>query len=382
MPPQRRAPSTTDSNIARPNSATPHTRTRKPPVAANSSVVANSSVAARSPVAAKLSVAAKPSVVIVGAGRLGTALAIALEQRGYDITTLVSRTRAHARRAARLLRSCPRALAADELNKIPDSRLLIIATPDDEIAATATRLAATLDAATPHNDAATPRHARKSTRIAGKSTRIALHASGALSSDALAPLRARGFAVGSLHPLVSVSDPATNAKDFGGAFFCVEGDAAAVRAARRIVRDLGGHSFKVAARDKSLYHAAAVFVAGHFVALFDLATELLALCGVSRTQARRALLPLARGTLSNLMHARANADALTGPFARADAATIHRHLNTLAAHAAPPDALDAYLLLGLRSLRLASQRGVSADDLAEIRRRLEEVGRRRRALRR
>jgi predicted short-subunit dehydrogenase-like oxidoreductase (DUF2520 family) len=404
MPPQRRAPNPTNSQSARADRATRTTKSRtrqnetRPQATASDARISDltnessrattarnrkHSIASNSLVASNSPVASKPSVAIVGAGRLGTALAIALEQRGYRITTLVSRTRSHAQRAARLLHARPHALAAAALDQIPDSRILIIATPDDQIAATATRLAATLDARQPMRDAhKATRDARNVMRAARTATRVVLHVSGALSSDALAPLRARGFAIGSLHPLVSVSDPATNAKDFDGAFFCVEGDTTAVRAARRIVRDLGGHSFNVATRDKSLYHAAAVTASGHLLALFDLATELLALCGVSPTHARRALLPLARGTLNNLSHARSHSDALTGPFARADAATIDRHIAHLAAPAVPRDALDLYALLGLRSLQLASKRGVSADDLVEIRRRLEEVVRRRRTTRR
>ncbi|HEX8163358.1 MAG TPA: DUF2520 domain-containing protein [Pyrinomonadaceae bacterium] len=303
--------------------------------------------------------AAPPTVVIVGAGRLGTALAVALERRGYRVAALVSRRRSHARRAARLLRSPPPALGASELEKIPDSDILIIATPDDQIAATAARLAASPRAPAPR-------------------PRVALHASGALSSDALRPLRARGFSTGSLHPLVSVSDPESNARDFGGAYYCVEGEAAAARAARRIVRALGGRSFSVASRDKALYHAAAVFAAGHAVALFDLATDLLAQSGVGAKLARRVALHLARGTLSNLARARANADALTGPFSRADAATVRAHAGAISSRPASGDALAAYAALGRRSLLLAARGGALAPAAEEIRDYLDGLGRRKR----
>ncbi|MDT7605367.1 MAG: hypothetical protein QOF61_3364 [Acidobacteriota bacterium] len=309
----------------------------------------------------------KPTVVIVGAGRLGSALAVALEACGYHVVALVARQRAHARRAARLLHAQPLALAASELAQLPASDILIIATPDDQIAATAARLAAALPVdATLRGDATTGR-----TRL--KRLRVALHVSGALSSDALAPLRARGFAVGSLHPLVSVSDPRENAKDFRDAFYCVEGDADAVRAARQLVRSLGGQAFNIAARDKALYHASAVMVAGHAVALFDLATELLTRCGLTRSDARRALVSLARGTLSNLAHARTNADALTGPFARADAATIRRHVKAISSLADERDALAAYVALGRRSLLLAAARGAGVRALEEIRNYLNEI---------
>ncbi|MDT7543194.1 MAG: hypothetical protein QOE33_3098 [Acidobacteriota bacterium] len=308
----------------------------------------------------------KPSVTIIGAGRLGSALAIALEQRGYMIDALVATTRAHARSSARLLRTRPLALAASELDQLPDSRIIIFATPDDRIAPTAARLAETFQQRT--DDHAT------SDKV--KRARVALHVSGALSSHELAPLAARGFATGSLHPLVSVSDPRSNAKDFAGAYFCVEGDAVATRAARSLVRALGGRAFTVAARDKVVYHASAVTASGHLVALFDLATDLLALCGLKRTAARRVLLPLARGTINNLSHARDNNEALTGPFARADSATVRRHLDMLATLDDPRDALEAYALLGLRSLRLARGRAADRSQIAEIARTLASFAKR------
>lgn len=328
------------------------------------------------------------TVVIVGAGRLGSALALALDAAGgYRITALVSRRRARALRAARLLRPGALALAADELEKIPASDLLIIATPDDQIAPTAARLAAALGsdaalrsvvalgpaaAAAPgssESPAITSRPARPSKTTRGARVPVALHASGALSSEALAPLRARGFRLGSLHPLVSVSDAASAARGFGGAYFCVEGEPSAARAARRIVRALGGHAFSVRAEDKALYHAAAVLAAGHAVALFDLATRTLAACGLTTREARRVLLPLARSNLANLAAATTNARALTGPFARADVETVRRHLAAFAARDLEA-ARALYSLLGLASLGLAAEAGADASALAEIERAL------------
>src|SRR5207237_6276747 len=82
------------------------------------------------------------TIAVVGAGRLGTALALALDGAGFNVAALVAQHSAHARRAAQLFkRPRPRAFAAHELSALPASDLLLIATPDDEIAATAARLA-------------------------------------------------------------------------------------------------------------------------------------------------------------------------------------------------------------------------------------------------
>ncbi|MCA1555139.1 MAG: DUF2520 domain-containing protein, partial [Acidobacteria bacterium] len=262
----------------------------------------------------------QPSVAIIGAGRLGSALALALSQSGYTIAALVARRTRHARLAALSLNPRPLALDAMQLNLLPDTDFIFITTPDDQIAEVAARLAQVLTAQEGGRRSTHPPRRRRQ--------RIALHASGALTSDALAALSEHAFSLASLHPLVSVSDAASGVRSLRGAFYCLEGEARALREARKIVRALDGQSFSVAARDKSLYHAAAVITSGHTVALFSLATTLLARCGLSDTRARRVLLPLLASTLANL-EAHAPEEALTGTFARADLTTVRKHLAAL-----------------------------------------------------
>jgi predicted short-subunit dehydrogenase-like oxidoreductase (DUF2520 family) len=283
------------------------------------------------------------SVAIIGAGRLGSALALALSRSGYSIAALVARRAARARLAARAMTPRPLALGAEQLNLLPETDLILITTPDDQIAQVAARLAEVFAA----------RDSARSSRR--RPCRIALHASGALPSDALAPLAAHAFAVGSLHPLVSISDAASGASNLRGAFYCLEGERRALQAARKIVGALGGQSFSVAARDKALYHAAAVITSGHTVALFSLAAAILARCGLSAARSRRVLLPLLRSTLDNLSSTHSPERALTGTFARADLSTVRKHLAALT-DANTRDALALYALLGERSLRLAARR--------------------------
>src|SRR5215211_7835679 len=85
----------------------------------------------------------KPGISVVGAGRMGTALAIALARAGYRVDALVARRLSHARRAARLTGASPLALSSAQLDRLPTSDILFITTPDDAIESTATELAAT-----------------------------------------------------------------------------------------------------------------------------------------------------------------------------------------------------------------------------------------------
>jgi predicted short-subunit dehydrogenase-like oxidoreductase (DUF2520 family) len=241
------------------------------------------------------------------------------------------------------------ALGLGRLDRLPQVEILFITTPDDAVAETAVRLGA----------------------LARVSGRVVLHASGALSSEVLSPLRARGLHVGSMHPLAAVSDAEAGAESLRRAFYCVEGDGAAVRAARRVVRALGGKSFTVASNDKALYHAAAVMTAGHVVALFDVALGALEACGLSEAHAQRVLLPLLQSTVENLS-AQPPALALTGSFARADVETVRKHLSALGT-LGNSEALAIYTLLGEHSLKLAERAGADRDATEKIRRSLSKA---------
>lgn len=294
----------------------------------------------------------KPSVVIVGPGRLGLALAFALSASGYPILAFVSRRTNHARKAVQLFKGkVIRSLAVNELGELPASDLLLITTPDDAIEETARRLAA------------------RERGALGKAGRTVLHTSGALSSEALGPLVEAGFHAGSMHPLISVSEPRTGAEALHGAFFCLEGDKFALQLGRKIVSDLGGTSFSIRPDAKALYHAAAVMASPHLVALFDLAIEMLGACGLSQKSAKAVLLPLLESTVNNLKVTDSRR-ALTGTFARGDLATVKRHLSALSSKEFA-EALEVYKLLGLRSLRLASRNSLDEKLLKQLRRVLE-----------
>jgi predicted short-subunit dehydrogenase-like oxidoreductase (DUF2520 family) len=319
--------------------------------------------------------APKPTVGVLGAGRLGTALALALTSRGYEVEFLVTREARQARRAARLTGvDTARAFSVARLGELPRVDLLLITTPDDSIEEMAARLAAIEGAGRVDTRAAAhTRDTRDGPRAssAGSKPRVVLHTSGALSSDVLAPLRAVGYAVGSMHPLAAVSEARAGAESLGRAFFCVEGDPRAARCARQVVRELGARSFSVPTSRKALYHAAAVMSAGHAVALFDVAAGLLARCGLRHSEARAVLLPLLRSALDNLSK-QEPARALTGTYARADIETVRRHLAALRA-VEDEEAREIYLLLGRRSLRLAAAGGADPQALAEIARLLSKV---------
>jgi len=306
-------------------------------------------------------------LAIIGAGRLGTALGRALGGAGYKIEVVVARHSAHARNAARLMGANVLSLTSTQVDRLnpgqlkrfESSKVILITTPDDAIDAVIAQLAAVFKAR------------RESSKNIPRAARVALHVSGALSSEVLEGLREVGFAVGSLHPLVSVSDSLSGSRLFDGAYFSIDGDAAAKRVARGMVRVLGGKSFTLGAGTKALYHAAAVTASGHVVALFDIALEMLGRCGLTQPNAQKILLPLLESTVTNLA-SKSPPRALTGTFARADLSTARQHLAAIKSEKLT-DALSAYRLLGKRSIQLARAAGVSRADLEAIEALMQET---------
>lgn len=236
-------------------------------------------------------------ISILGLGRAGGALAIALSRKEFELGPLI-------------VRSFPPTLDGVNVSDVVQfgdiasisADVLVIATGDEDIRAIA-EACSTLD----------------------EIPEVVMHLSGSLGSEVLESLRLKGVSVGSMHPLVSLSDPILGADRFAGAYFCIEGDEPAQARAVSIVEALGGNHFSVEGRFKPLYHASAVMASGNVVALFHAATEMLAKCGLSQSDAHKVLLPLLRSTVSNLAE-RPTQDALTGPFARGDASALYRHL--------------------------------------------------------
>lgn len=282
-------------------------------------------------------------ISIIGVGRLGGALALALAKKGYSVENIIARRRETAERIARDINPKPQILTSNEPEKLARSEIIFITTQDSEIESVAENLAENLS-----------------------NKPFVFHASGSLSSQVLRSLSAVGCKVGSIHPLVSVSDSFLGADRFKDVFFCLEGEPQAVALAEKIVGDLQGKFFTVETKFKTLYHASAVTASGHVTALISIAVEMLAACGLSNEKAQEILLPLVKSTIENL-EKQTPSQALTGTFARADVETMKKHLAAIRETVAP-ELLEVYLQLGLRSAHLAERQGADAENLALMKR--------------
>jgi predicted short-subunit dehydrogenase-like oxidoreductase (DUF2520 family) len=132
-----------------------------------------------------------------------------------------------------------------------------------------------------------------------------------------------------------------------GVPFAVEGNAMAVRAARRIVRDLGGEAFTIHKQDKAAYHAWGAFASPLLLAALVTAEQVARAAGLSVAEARKKMLPIVKQTIANY-EALGPAGAFSGPIVRGDAEIVRQHLRILKK---VPAARDVYLALARVALR-------------------------------
>jgi len=192
------------------------------------------------------------------------------------------------------------------------------------------------------------------------SQQVVLHLSGVHGQEALGPLVGSRAALGSLHPLQTISDPERAAERLKGAWAAVEGMPRAVEAAERLAQDVGLRPFRIASQAKPMYHAGAVFASNYLVVVEAVAQRLLRHAGLTDAEAWQALRPLVEGTLENLARL-GPLGALTGPVARGDEATVRRHVEALT-----QDDAALYRVLGRAALELAQKRGMDEGLAARI----------------
>ena len=270
--------------------------------------------------------AGKVRVAIVGAGNLAAALAGSLLRAGYVIEAVIARSRGASLKKAQILaKQVRRRALTDASTGLAGLRadLIWFCVPDAEIARAASSLAGKLE-------------------WKGK---IALHSSGALCSDELATLRLRGAYIASVHPLMTFVRGSRPSLD--GVAFALEGDVPAVRMARRVVEDLGGHSYSIRKNDKAAYHAWGTFASPLFTTLMATTEQVAALAGVNRREAKRRMIPILQQTLANYAALDA-AGAFSGPIVRGDVETVNRHLRVLRKM---PAARKVYLALAGAALQ-------------------------------
>ncbi|MGY3517477.1 Rossmann-like and DUF2520 domain-containing protein [Micromonospora sp. PTRAS2] len=259
------------------------------------------------------------TVGVLGAGRVGAVLGAALAAAGHRVVAASGVSGATKARIALLLPDAANRSATSVAHAATD--LLLVAVPDDELAAVVAGLAET---------------------GALRPGQVVAHTSGAHGLGVLAPAAAVARPL-ALHPAMTFTGTPDDLGRLAGISYGVTAPAELRPLAARLVADLGGVPEWVGEADRPLYHAALAHGANHLVTLVNEAADRLRDAGVG--QPEKVLAPLLRAALENALSL--GDDALTGPVSRGDAGTVRRHLERLASTA--PDSVAAYLALARRT---------------------------------
>ncbi len=266
-------------------------------------------------------------VGFIGAGTVGTALAVLLSSKGYGFVGASRRSRTTAGNKAGVVSNLRMLDSNQEVADAAD--MVFITTPDDTIAQVASE-------------------------VRWHSGQSVVHCSGADSVDILEPARKSGAMVGGFHPLQTFAGVERAIENIPGSTFGIEAEEPLLTTLKDMADVLGGHWIKLEAGDKVAYHAAAVFACNYLVTLVKMATDLWQTFSIPTDQATKALLPLIKGTLNNI-ETIGIPDCLTGPIARGDTGTVNKHLKALRENA--PALLFPYKELGLQTIPVALSKG-------------------------
>ncbi|MDI3418421.1 Rossmann-like and DUF2520 domain-containing protein [Streptomyces luteolus] len=278
---------------------------------------------------------ARLAVGVVGAGRVGPALAASLQLAGHRPVAVSGVSDASVRRAAALLPDVPVVPPADVLAR---SELVLLTVPDDALPGLVEGLAET---------------------GAVRPGQLIVHTSGRYGVGVLEPaLRAGGLPL-ALHPAMTFTGTPVDVQRLAGCSFGVTAPEELRLAAEALVIEMGGEPEWIEESARPLYHAALALGANHLVTLVAEAMELLRQAGVGAPD--RMLGPLLGAALDNAL--RSGDAALTGPVARGDAGTVAAHVAELRKHA--PGAVAGYLAMARATADRALAHGLLKPELAE-----------------
>ncbi|MFC2067484.1 Rossmann-like and DUF2520 domain-containing protein [Chloroflexota bacterium] len=263
----------------------------------------------------------------IGAGIVGTALAVKLNRRGYSVVAVSSRSQTSGQSFSRAVDGCQ--VFNNNQGVADAAELIFITTPDDAIASVVSG-------------------------IRWQPNQSVVHCSGADSVYVLEPARKVGAYVGAFHPLQTFATVSQAIDNILGSTITLEAEEPLLDVLKNMAIALEAYWVELKAKDKVIYHAAAVIACNYLVTLVKLATDLWQTFGVSTSQATQALLPLLRGTINNI-EIMGIPQCLTGPIARGDTGTVKKHINTLQKVA--PTIIFTYRDLGLQTITIALAKG-------------------------
>lgn len=271
---------------------------------------------------------------IIGAGRLGKALALLGAQKGLKVTAVASREEKNAVEIAGRIEGCR---VTDGQGVAEQCDLIFVTTPDNLIEQVASSI-----------------QWRKGSYV--------VHCSGATEISALDKAKVDGAQTGGFHPLQSFGDPEVSIHVMPGSTITIEAERPLNEVLTSLASRLGCHVNQIPPGKRALYHAAAGYTSQFIHVLFHEACRFWESWGADRESAVRALLPLAQGTLASIA-AGGMVSLMPGPVSRGDTDSVSRHLDSIAG--LDPGAIRLYTELCSRTVDISLENNRINHDQAE-----------------
>ena len=269
-------------------------------------------------------------ISFIGAGKVGLALGLYFKQKGLKIGGYYSRTYQHAQVAANKTDS-KAFVSIEEL--MEGSTMVWITASDDALSLLADQIAQ-LDI---------PQHIE-----------VFVHTSGVHSTKVLQPIKDKGFGTYSAHPLMAFADAKESMEQLNSVYFSIETPAEVQpesdNCLTRLFEKTDNDTLQIDSNKKELYHCAASVLSNYMVTLLNMAYDLFAESGMSKSEIKEATAPLLASTLNNISNNEHMSDALTGAIKRGDATTVAKHLEALEKYM--PDKKAVYTELGKATMTM------------------------------
>ncbi len=286
----------------------------------------------------------KKSIGIIGAGRLGTTLAAAINKKkisGIELVAISSKTGDALIRAQDIIGTVKNNLifTTDNNKCAAEADCIFICTPDDIIE----NVCKSIVQSNPGDIKA----------------KLFIHFSGAKTLKVLSSASEAGAHTASIHPIKSFASINDSIETLPGTIYGVTYPVKPHSESRKFidyfVLSMGGTIIEVEDEKKSLYHAAACVASNYLVALVNYAVSIHEGIGIKKEDSLRALSGLIEGTIANIKKLGPQ-QALTGPIARGDTGTVEEHLANFSKYLGPDRDL-VYSIMGYETAKLACQNG-------------------------
>ncbi|MHB1154425.1 MAG: Rossmann-like and DUF2520 domain-containing protein [Eubacteriales bacterium] len=266
----------------------------------------------------------KLRIGFIGAGKVGVTLGAYIQSKAIYVAGYASRS-LHSAQTASELTATKVFLNIEKLAQT--CNMIFITTHDDEIT-----------------------KVWKELKQYDLNNKIICHTSGSLSSGVFDGISACGAYGYSIHPMYAFSEKNGNIAGIDKCYFTIEGNGEHIGEVTDFVEKLGNKSLVIDADKKTLYHLANVLVSNLILALLNIGSDCMQMCGISAENSMQALMPLIIANINNIAK-KGFVSSLTGPVERNDIETISKHLDVL-----PLEYGSIYSELSMRLVKLSQQK--------------------------